>query len=80
MRSTLFTNQRAWQMAALLLCLLLLAQQGLYIRQAPWVGDYWEHRAVLNELIRQPLHPAHPIVAANQPHAFFSPYLMAAGG
>jgi hypothetical protein len=42
-------------------------------------GDFWEHTAVLKELIRAPLHPSHPIILSDLPHAFFSPYLVALG-
>jgi hypothetical protein len=57
----------------------LLLIQVLFIINAPWVGDYWEHRAVLNELILHPANPSHPILLADKPHAFFSPYLVAFG-
>lgn len=64
-------------MPALLFVLLLI--QLLFVINAPWIGDYWEHRAVLNELILHPGNPSHPILASDQPHAFFSPYLVALG-
>jgi hypothetical protein len=57
---------------------LLLIQISM-ILQHPWSGDYWEHRAVLQELIDHPINPQHPLLNTNMPHPFFSPYLVAAG-
>lgn len=42
-------------------------------------GDFWEHTAVLKELIHAPFHPSHPIILSDLPHAFFSPYLVVLG-
>jgi len=36
-----------------------------------WVGDFWEHSAVVRELITHPLSPKHPQLSVDAPHAFF---------
>lgn len=36
--------------------------------------DFWEHAAVINALSENPIHPEHPVIDADLPHAFFSPY------
>ena len=41
-----------------------------------WSSDFWEHSAVVRELATNPLHPHHPQLLLDAPHAFFSPYLM----
>ena len=42
-------------------------------------GDLWEHAAVVRAFARDPWSPAHPLLAISAPHAFFSPWLLAAG-
>jgi hypothetical protein len=42
-------------------------------------SDFWEHSAVVRELATHPLHPRHPELVVNAPHAFFSPYTLAVG-
>jgi hypothetical protein len=66
--------QQAWTFSAVGLLLFLLSIQVLFIINQPWVADYWEHLAVVQELYRNLLNPAHPIIPAHLPHAFFSPY------
>lgn len=61
---------------ARVLCFTLFALQAGFLLNQPWVGDYWEHRAVLLELLQHPFDPQHPIVQATQPHPFYSPYLV----
>jgi len=39
-----------------------------------WVGDFWEHSAVVRELATRPFSPDHPQLLADLPHAFYSPY------
>ena len=39
-----------------------------------WVGDFWEHSAVVRELAAHPFSPEHPLLAIKTPHAFYSPY------
>ena len=41
--------------------------------------DFWEHSAVVKELTIHPLSPRHPLFNVNEPHAFFSPYLLGVG-
>lgn len=44
-----------------------------------WVGDFWEHSAVVRELARHLVHPLHPLLALDTPHEFYSPYALALG-
>ena len=39
-----------------------------------WVGDFWEHSAVIRELSTNPFSPNHPQLLIKAPHVFFSPY------
>jgi len=39
-----------------------------------WLGDFWEHAAVIRELTTNLLSPRHPQLLVDAPHAFFSPY------
>lgn len=39
-----------------------------------WSGDFWEHSAVIKELIERPLNPQHPLFLLDAPNAFMSPY------
>jgi hypothetical protein len=41
-----------------------------------WIGDFWEHSAVVRELITHPLHPRHPLLLVDAPHAFANPYAL----
>lgn len=68
-----------WKIAAIALILLLLVLEIIFIINKPWVGDYWEHKSVLTELSVHPFHPSHPVINAQLPHAFFSPYLVLQG-
>lgn len=68
-----------WKIAAIALILLLLVLEIIFIINKPWVGDYWEHKSVLTELTVHPFHPSHPVINAQLPHAFFSPYLVLQG-
>lgn len=49
----------------------------LRTRNGVWVGDFWEHSAVVRELSTHLLHPQHPQLLLNVPHAFYSPYSVA---
>jgi len=44
-----------------------------------WVGDFWEHSAVVKELSTHPLYPQHPLFIVNKAHHGFSPYLLFVG-
>ena len=46
----------------------------LHASNGVWVDDFWDHSAVVSELIRHPWHPQHPQLGGDLPHAFFSPY------
>lgn len=65
-----------WKGIALLLCMALFSIVAVFLLYQPWVGDYWEHRAVILELLQRPFDPQHPIVRSTQPHPFYSPYLV----
>ena len=54
----------------------LIVFELLYISHGQWVGDFWEHSAVVNELSRHLVHPNNPIIKSSIPHAFFSPYAL----
>jgi len=58
----------------LAVCTLLL--MGSCTLNGLWVGDFWEHAAIVRELTENPVSPSHPILALDVPHAFFSPYLL----
>ncbi|MBI4514936.1 MAG: hypothetical protein HY699_03855 [Deltaproteobacteria bacterium] len=60
-----------------LLCLVVFALMCLHTRNGQWVGDFWEHAAVVRELTTHPLHPRHPQLLLDAPHAFYSPYTLA---
>lgn len=44
-----------------------------------WIYDFWEHSAVVKELSVHTIHPKHPLLIVDKPHAFFSPYLVVVG-
>ncbi len=56
------------------LCLLIFGIMCLRTRNGQWVGDFWEHSAVVKELMAHILHPKHPQLLLDAPHAFYSPY------
>jgi hypothetical protein len=41
-----------------------------------WIGDFWEHSAVVRELATHPTQPRHPLLRIDAPHAFASPYAL----
>lgn len=61
----------------LLLSLILLVLMGVRSYNGLWVGDFWEHSSVLRELAARPLHPQHPQLQVDTPHAFYTPYHLA---
>jgi hypothetical protein len=58
----------------LLLELVLVGWAVMHALVGPWVGDFFEHAAVIRELAAHPLHPGHPQVPVAAPHPFYSPY------
>jgi len=41
-----------------------------------WIGDFWEHSAVVRELATHPLHPRHPLLVVDAPHPLANPYAL----
>jgi alpha-1,6-mannosyltransferase len=56
---------------------LMSIQTIVQTRDGSWVGDFWEHSAVVRELARHLVHPEQPLLRLDEPHAFFSPYALA---
>jgi hypothetical protein len=46
------------------------------ILQARWIGDFYEHAAVVRELTANLLHPSNPVINLAVDHSFFSPYAL----
>jgi hypothetical protein len=61
----------------LLLCGLVLFKVAIDASNGGWYGDFWEHSAVVTELMRNPFSPQHPQLNLDVPHAFYSPYSLA---
>ena len=57
-----------------ILCLSVFGVMCFHARNGQWVGDFWEHSAVVRELATHILRPQHPQLLLDAPHAFFSPY------
>lgn len=60
---------RYWLLAGALFVLM-----AFHAANGRWMGDFWEHAAVVRELATHPWAPLHPILDSDAPHAFFSPY------
>lgn len=71
-----------FQQRYLLLSLFLLCRYAIYSTNGLWTEDFWEHSAVVRELMTHPLNPVHPQLLIDARHAFFTPYalLVAATG
>jgi hypothetical protein len=52
----------------------IFASMCLHTRNGQWVADFWEHSAVVRELATHIIHPKHPQLLSDAPHAFYSPY------
>lgn len=61
-----------WRYA--ILCLSVFCMMCFHARNGQWVGDFWEHSAVVRELATHILQPQHPQLLLDAPHAFYSPY------
>lgn len=59
-----------------LLVLFLICRYAIYSTNGLWTEDFWEHSAVVRELMSHPLNPAHPQLQINATHAFFTPYAL----
>jgi hypothetical protein len=57
-----------------ILLFLLAARYALQSTNGSWADDFWEHAAVIRELMTNPLNPKHPLIDIGASHAFFSPY------
>jgi hypothetical protein len=55
---------------------LVFAIVALHAAHGHWIGDFWEHSAVVRELMTHPLHPRHPLLLLDAPHAFANPYAL----
>jgi hypothetical protein len=53
---------------------LVFAVVTLHASHGHWIGDFWEHSAVVRELMTHPGHPRHPLLLVDAPHAFANPY------
>lgn len=58
----------------LVLASFLIIFEFIQITKGQWVGDFFEHAAVVKELSQNLFHPKNPIIRSEIPHAFFSPY------
>ena len=74
----LFVNtiEIIFQWKYLLLVLFLLGRYAVYSTNGLWTEDFWEHSAVVRELMTHPLHPLHPQLLIDEKHAFFTPYAL----
>lgn len=68
MGELLYKYRSCLLLAGIFISYLLHASNGL------WVDDFWDHSAVVTELIRHPWHPKHPQLGTDLPHVFFTPY------
>jgi hypothetical protein len=65
------SRQTGWYLGIAGLLLFALA---LHTGNDQWIGDMWEHSAVVRELATNPVAPLHPQLAVDAPHAFYTPY------
>ncbi|MEU6775809.1 hypothetical protein [Streptomyces sp. NPDC046759] len=63
------------QAAAALVVVLLL----LVIVRLPWAGDLGMHAATVQRLRHNPLHPGNPLVDADTPSPYYSPWMLVLG-
>ena len=57
-----------------LLYFFILYKASVHATNGLWLGDFWEHSAVVNALISDLINPGHPLFQIDAPHAFISPY------
>ncbi|MEV6118550.1 hypothetical protein AB0L59_40320 [Streptomyces sp. NPDC052109] len=63
------------QVAAALVLVLLL----LVIVRLPWAGDLGMHAATIQRLSHNPFHPGNPLVDADTPSPYYSPWMLVLG-
>ena len=63
-----------------LLALVLLYKVIVDATYGALFGDFWEHSAVVHELLRNPFRPDHPLLPIDAPHVFISPYAYLVAG
>jgi hypothetical protein len=61
------------------LAVLVLSLVATHAAHGHWIGDFWEHSAVVRELSTHPLHPRHPLLVIDAPHALANPYALLVG-
>ncbi|MFJ3302766.1 hypothetical protein ACIPSA_06555 [Streptomyces sp. NPDC086549] len=76
-RSTAATAGRALPQAAAALVLVLLL---LAIVRLPWAGDLGMHAATVERLRHSLLRPGNPLVDADTPSPYYSPWMLVLGG
>ena len=54
----------------------VFALASVHAAHGHWIGDFWEHSAVVRELITHPVHPRHPLLLVDAPHAFANPFAL----
>ena len=63
----------------LIFAAILVIVESILILQGTWNRDFWEHAAAVHELSRNPFNPSNPIINADLPHAYLSPYSLILG-
>ncbi|MFE0515771.1 hypothetical protein [Streptomyces sp. NPDC058964] len=76
-RSATATAGRALPQAAAALVLVLLL---LVIVRLPWAGDLGMHAATIERLRHSLVHPGNPLVDADTPSPYYSPWMLVLGG
>ena len=59
-----------------ILASLVFVVVAIHAAHGHWIGDFWEHSAVVRELMTHPLHPRHPLLLVDAPHAFTNPFAL----
>lgn len=70
-----FVSRNRYVFLSLLIILLMIS----HLSNKRWEGDFWEHAAVVRELATHPLSPHHPMLLADTPHTFYTPYTLFVG-
>lgn len=67
-----FISGNRYAILSLLIILLMLS----HLSNKRWEGDFWVHVACVRELAANPLSPHNPILLANEPCDFYTPYTL----